>query len=142
MQGFALSIQQTGGRLHLHQNTDPRFSLVVTAPAPTAATALFVHAYRTPAQQTRNADPQHDHQGLARHEHPATDASVVVVEEDERLSLPNPAGAPMRGVHELDGLLPRWAALEQADRPGHWRTAAAQLIRSHITPVLDRPPQA
>ena len=82
----------------------------------------------------------HGHTGLARHDHAAGDASVVYVEENNRLYSPDHVPAPTRGVHDLDGLMRRLALPPDTGVPERWFAVEPPLIRSRMTPPLERPP--
>lgn len=89
------------------------------------------------------ADPhEHHHAGVAHHHHASDLEHVVIVEEDDHHASSGHAPTLTRGLHDLDGLLPRWALSPGSNRPEQWPHTAAPRIRSRTTLPLERPPRA
>ena len=86
--------------------------------------------------------PGHDHAGTARHEHDATDPSVVYAAEDGQVPSQGPVAAPTRPVFDLDALPPPPAPrLAGALMRVAWAQAEGQRIDNHITSPPERPPR-
>ena len=94
------------------------------------------------AEPTRVATTHgHDHAGMARHDHDATDPSVVYAAADGQVPSQGQAAAPTRPVFELDALPLPTAALAGALMRVAWTQAAGQRIDNHITSPPERPPR-
>ena len=151
LQGLALSAQRAGGRAHHHLGADLAEGLASIGKAVAGPASLFVHSYDVAREKLRDHDHPidpaqqvskgHGHAGPALHEHDAADATVVYAEDDPGIASPAQVPAPTRGMHDLDGLMSRPDAPRDTGVPDRWLAVAAPVIRSHITPPLERPPQ-
>ena len=151
LQGLALSAQRAVGRSHHHLGAERAAGLASIGKAVAGPASLFVHSYDVAQEKVRDHDhppdraqpasKAHGHAGLDHHEHDAGDATVVYAEEDHGIASPAQVPAPTRGVHDLDGLMPRPDAPRDTGVPDCWLAVSVPVIRSHITPPLERPPQ-
>lgn len=151
LQGIALSAQRAAGRALHHLGAELAAGLASIGKAAGVPASLFVHSYDLarktlrdhdhPPDRAQPASKAHGHARLAQHEHDAGDATVVYAEEDHGTASPVQVPAPTRGVHDLDGLTPRPETARDTGVPDRWWAFAAPIIRSHITPALERPPQ-
>ena len=151
LQGMALSAQRAAGRAHHHLGAELAAGLASIGKAVAGPKSLFVHSYDVAREQLRDHDhptdsaqpasKAHGHAGLAHHEHDAGDATVVYIEEDHGIAAPAQVPAPTRGGHDLDGLMRAPDAARDNGTLDLWLAAAAPMIRSHVTPPLERPPQ-
>ena len=143
MQAVALSAQRVLGHVHHHRSAGQAASPEPSRREVAATRMLFVHAYELTKREVRaQAGPGHHHAGLARHEHETGDTTAVYVDEDHGLPATTHGLAPARTLHDLDGLVPGLALPPAARAPYRWLAMAPALIRSHVTPPLERPPQA
>lgn len=132
-QGMALSAERVLGGRHFH---------LAATPAVVRHTGdLDGHRY-APEIFDAASPSAIEHLDLQQHEHDVGLPGVVQVADDGHVSSHNSHATLIRSVHDLDLLIPALALpLATESAPG-WAMACSHRFDSHVSPPLERPPQA
>ena len=132
-QGLALSVERVLGGHHFH--------LASAEPQPRSVSDLDGHRY-LPEIFDPTSDPVLNHLDPQEHEHEFGQPGVIHVADSGSVSSSHPHATLIRSAHDLGW--PMVAFEIQAIEPWSqdWADARASPFNSHITPPLERPPQA
>ncbi len=132
VQGVALSAERVLGGRHVHLPSTHALAQHVSD--------LDGHRY-APEIFVSSNDPALEHSDVHQHGHDAGVSGVVHIGDDGGAATPNPHATLIRSVHDLDPLIPSLGIVPDDERAQGWAVTQTNRFDSHISPLLERPPQ-